>query len=98
MRDRRLKDRSFGAAFWNQIKSIQSKNARGTEIRWKTDAQLEAIFGFEKETMKETLPWRKHPRNARVRSLRSTLNFKPSTMNIKPYTLNPKHINPNPTP
>lgn len=62
----RLKDKTFGACFWQSVSSIVQVNSKSKEMRWKTTKQLEDVFGEEAETMKASLPQRRHPKNARV--------------------------------
>ena len=62
----RLKDKTFGACFWQSVSSIVQVNSKSKEMRWKTAKQLEDIFGEEAESMKASLPQRRHPKNAKV--------------------------------
>jgi hypothetical protein len=62
----RLKDRTFGACFWQSVASIVQVNSKSKEMRWKTTKQLEDIFGEEADSMKAHLSQRRHPKNPKV--------------------------------
>lgn len=76
-----LKERTFGAAFWNVVSSITTKNSKNVELRWKTAKQLQDIFGDEADTMKEALPSRPHPQQPRITQWRLPEDY--STMAIE---------------
>ena len=66
----RIKDKTFGANFFNMIQGLTTSSSKGVDVRWKTRKQLEDIFGEDTPEMMQSLPSRPHPSCAKVQQWR----------------------------
>lgn len=77
----RIKDKTFGANFFNMIQGLTTSSSKGVDVRWKTKKQLEDIFGEEAGQMMVALPTRAHPSCASVKQWRLPEDY--SNMQVK---------------